>query len=214
MKREFDLVGEFHEKFGMPVATAKTRVSPEKIPLKQFLFRFGFHMEELLEFWSGYESRTYVDMADAIIDEAYVILGTAHFCGIYLPDYEFHDSERAKLSHVSFADVIGDLYDTMVSAQHDIYDAYMAKMYSHDRMGAALARAYDSVRLASLRLGLPWHDLFDEVQRANITKERATGTDDPRSKRGSAWDIVKPEGWTPPDIPGVFRSVNRAIVWE
>ena len=84
--------------------------------------------------------------------------------------------------------------------------------------------------------GFPWQELFDEVQRANITKERCgvnhlftmTATrfavEDgdglcyymengkrcglPKSKhslRGSSHDVIKPEGWTPPDIEGVLR---------
>jgi predicted HAD superfamily Cof-like phosphohydrolase len=49
-------------------------------------------------------------------------------------------------------------------------------------------------------LGLPWDELWAEVQRCNMAKERATGADDPRSKRAHVIDIVKPAGWTPPDI--------------
>lgn len=39
---------------------------------------------------------------------------------------------------------------------------------------------------------------WDRVQAANMAKERATGADDPRSKRKSAADVVKPEGWQAP----------------
>lgn len=48
-------------------------------------------------------------------------------------------------------------------------------------------------------MGLPFDTVWDTVQRANMTKERATGADDPRSKRGSALDVVKPEGWIAPN---------------
>jgi predicted HAD superfamily Cof-like phosphohydrolase len=52
-------------------------------------------------------------------------------------------------------------------------------------------------------LGLPWHELWDEVQATNMAKKRAAanGAD---SKRGSSWDVVKPEGWQPPDIRGIL----------
>ena len=46
-------------------------------------------------------------------------------------------------------------------------------------------------------MGLPWQGLWDEVQRANMAKVRAT--DPSQSKRGSKFDIIKPAGWTPPD---------------
>lgn len=49
-------------------------------------------------------------------------------------------------------------------------------------------------------------ELFLEVQRANLEKERSTGNGDTRSTRKSVFDVVKPEGWTPPDIEGLLRS--------
>lgn len=48
-------------------------------------------------------------------------------------------------------------------------------------------------------MGLPFDEVWDEVQRANMTKERATSADDLRSKREHAFDVVKPEGWALPD---------------
>ncbi len=48
-----------------------------------------------------------------------------------------------------------------------------------------------------LMMGLPWGPLWNEVQRANMAKVRATSA--AQSKRGSALDVVKPEGWVPPD---------------
>lgn len=46
-------------------------------------------------------------------------------------------------------------------------------------------------------MGLPWPLLWSEVQRANITKVRAT--DASQSKRGTALDVIKPPGWVAPD---------------
>jgi len=51
--------------------------------------------------------------------------------------------------------------------------------------------------------GLPWQDLFDEVQYANMQKERAA-SDGSNSKRGSSLDVIKPPGWEPPDIEKVL----------
>lgn len=42
-------------------------------------------------------------------------------------------------------------------------------------------------------LGLPWEQLWDDVQRANISKERGI------TKRGHAFDVVKPAGWQKPN---------------
>lgn len=49
----------------------------------------------------------------------------------------------------------------------------------------------------ALMMGLPWPRLWEEVQRANMAKERATHAG--QSKRGSALDVIKPEGWKAPD---------------
>lgn len=57
-------------------------------------------------------------------------------------------------------------------------------------------------------MGIPFDAIWAEVQRANMTKERSTGADDPRSKRGSALDVVKPEGWTAPDHGPALRAVG------
>lgn len=55
--------------------------------------------------------------------------------------------------------------------------------------------------------GLPWEELFTEVQRANMTKQRAANAEESRAAtgRGHHLDVIKPEGWTPPDIAGVLR---------
>ncbi len=76
-------------------------------------------------------------------------------------------------------------------------EAYMAG----DMLKAADALVdlvYVALGTASM-MGLPWQQLWDEVQRANMSKVRATGADDSRSVRKSALDVVKPEGWKAPD---------------
>lgn len=54
-------------------------------------------------------------------------------------------------------------------------------------------------------MGLPFDELFAEVQQANMAKVRASSKDDTRSKRKHSLDVVKPEGWTAPDIEGILR---------
>lgn len=46
--------------------------------------------------------------------------------------------------------------------------------------------------------GLPFDELFDEVQRSNMDKVRVQSADE--SKRGTVWDVRKPVGWRPPDL--------------
>lgn len=49
------------------------------------------------------------------------------------------------------------------------------------------------VALGTARMmGLPWKDLWDDVQRANMAKVRGMGP------RGHKVDLIKPEGWVQP----------------
>ncbi len=65
---------------------------------------------------------------------------------------------------------------------------------------------YVAIGTAEL-MGLPWKELWNEVQKANMAKERAIKEED--SKRGSTFDVIKPEGWTPPDIATVLAKAGR-----
>jgi len=51
-----------------------------------------------------------------------------------------------------------------------------------------------------------WDEGFNEVSRANLSKERAEGADDSRSKRKHSLDIIKPEGWTGPDLVKILNK--------
>ena len=44
----------------------------------------------------------------------------------------------------------------------------------------------------AVQLGLPWAELWEDVMRANMAKERGVG------KRGHAVDLIKPRGWQGP----------------
>lgn len=52
-------------------------------------------------------------------------------------------------------------------------------------------------------MALPWNEGWAEVQATNMAKERVASAD--KSKRGSAWDVVKPAGWKRPDLKSILR---------
>lgn len=140
----FDDVGNFHEKMNL---INVTNMGPGLYPAATFAestqdlieFRYKFMQEELEEFREGMAQKDIVQVADALIDLAYVVMGTAHF------------------------------------------------------------------------FGLPWQELWDEVQRSNMLKERAL-SDGSNSKRGSSFDVVKPEGWTAPDLRTIL--IKHGIIEE
>lgn len=57
-------------------------------------------------------------------------------------------------------------------------------------------------------LKLPFASAWDEVQRANMTKERARGKG---TKRGGTMDMVKPKGWKKPDIRALLPYEDATL---
>lgn len=59
-----------------------------------------------------------------------------------------------------------------------------------------------------LAFGIPFSAVWREVQEANMKKVRAA-SDGSNSKRSSSYDVVKPEGWQPPNVAGVLETASR-----
>lgn len=66
-----------------------------------------------------------------------------------------------------------------------------------DRLDALVDLTYVIFGTALLH-GFNFEEAFRRVHEANMLKMRASSADD--SKRNSAFDVVKPPGWTPPDL--------------
>jgi len=58
----------------------------------------------------------------------------------------------------------------------------------------------------ALEFGLPMQALWDEVQRSNMAKAVLQPDGSFKVVRRADGKILKPEGWTPPDIEGVLRA--------
>lgn len=59
-------------------------------------------------------------------------------------------------------------------------------------------------------MGLPWQQLWDSVQKANMTK-RLAKPDGSDSKRKSPLDVVKPPGWVGPDHKEALGLSNGVV---
>lgn len=73
------------------------------------------------------------------------------------------------------------------------------------------------------KMGIPWPLIWSRIQAKNMVKELAA-PDGSNSKRGSPMDVIKPEGWTPPEHwdslglqPGqpvpVFNATAAVLKW-
>lgn len=93
---------------------------------------------------------------------------------------------------------LGFLYEELEEYERAIDEGDLAKQFD-----ALLDLVYVAVGNAIIQ-GFPWQEGWDLVQAANMAKVRAERADE--SKRGSTYDVVKPSGWTPPDIEGLLRE--------
>lgn len=81
---------------------------------------------------------------------------------------------------------------------------FIDAMHDDDIAGQADALV-DLVYVAlgtAVMMGLPWQQLWDDVQRANMTKVRGP------TKRGAVFDVKKPAGWVGPQTHTVLREAG------
>ena len=79
----FDDVGDFHLKFGLPVAGEGHCDMPHLTDADTFLFRLNFIVEEgVSELTTSFRKKDLPGIADALVDLVYVAHGTAHYFGI------------------------------------------------------------------------------------------------------------------------------------
>lgn len=154
MTNEFDDVGNFHEKFGLPNTTYHP-AEPHEVDEELLRFRMKFLLEEVQEFAAGAGYRLTYDLEEA---------------------YEF------------------DVPDEQIERNHpEMFDALIDLVY------VAMGTAH--------LFGYPWRDGWALVQLHNMRKHRAA-KDGSDSKRGTQYDVVKPEGWVPPDITDLLKRAG------
>lgn len=78
-KTMFEMVGQFHDKMGLANAND---TPPRLLTHDQFKFRTAFLAEELIEFVECHGLADLPGCADALVDLAWVAMGTAHLMGV------------------------------------------------------------------------------------------------------------------------------------
>lgn len=115
---------------------------------------------------------------------------------------KFHLQETTGKPHLLPPSLMQFRFDFMKEELDEINEAYIAR----DLAGVAdgLIDLVYVVMGTAYMMGLPWKRLWDAVHSANMKKVRVEKATD--SKRGSTYDVVKPEGWLPPDIEGILTN--------
>jgi len=100
------------------------------------------------------------------------------------------DDDMAKFRIVCLKEEVQEFEDAV--AANDLPGAFDALI---DLVYFALGTAHI--------MNLPWPAGWDRVQAANMAKVRAERSAD--SKRGSGFDVVKPAGWSAPDLSDLVK---------
>lgn len=216
----------FHDKFGL--------VTPsEFIKLDDDLhsFRTGFFTEELTEYEDAVRDGDLETTLDSLIDLVYIIAGAALLHGIQheefygaamVVDEFFGEGSHLQddLPSPALPEVIAQLPDLLtagvfVTLMRDHIDSYDA-IHKIDDMPIAARREYVKYTLAAMFNSCMtaagycnctealWDELWVDVQRANMSKERALKASD--SKRGSTYDVIKPVGWIAPQTGAIIAK--------
>lgn len=203
-----DDVRAFQEKFGL--------VMPEKFTfLAQdlFQFRLKFFIEEIKEYEEAVEQNNLPDAIDAMIDLVYITSGCALLCGISVGEFE----KIIDKNTIAYQDLVCNVskedenntphlpsktnHQIILSVLQRNLEQFIDGWQSSNQtmIKDSLAALYRNAFYASLLMGFSmdqWNELWADVQRANMAKERVLKAED--SKRGSAYDVRKPAGWVAP----------------
>lgn len=160
MNPEQSLVLEFHRVFGATVSETPSAPSPADAMLRIKLLN-----EELGELATATSAADIVEVADALIDIDYVTFGAAVTCGVVLRDEHYNKLEGREPA----------LDSDLEYRAHEIREGIhlLGVTFAHqDTNGikCALEMIHHQVLLACAECYLPYHALFSEVHRSNMSK--------------------------------------------
>lgn len=111
----------------------------------------------------------------------------------------FHNKFEIPQAKTPTLNVAEGLMDFRVKFMKEELDEFVEALLVNDRVqafDALLDLVYVAMGTAYI-CRFPWERGWQIVQEANVTKQRVKCAED--SKRGSKYDVVKPEGWVAPD---------------
>ena len=185
----------FQEKYGLTVEGM--------LSIEQYLLRHQLMVEEYAEMVLAFRSDDLPEFADALGDLRYVLCGTAALLGIVIPDNDVVQSFGNKPPTMPKQEHFLYYQGRLLHAISDVATrfAWMVQTGPNKATGASLIHADELVSTIARMGYIPMGAVHRAIHAANMQKLRAPSKD---NKRKSQFDVIKPEGWTPPDIRGVL----------
>jgi predicted HAD superfamily Cof-like phosphohydrolase len=172
------MLAEFHDALGQPYGHGNIADSTLRIKL---------HREETKELIEALRDGDRVAIAQELADVVYVAYGTAHSLGLEL-DVPLEPSYPARDAAARFTgETLGLILALLGQVREDA--------------ATSLAELVADAYFTAHGLGIPLDAVLAEVHRANMTK---FGPDGPILRFDGK--ILKPDGWTPPDVAGVLNT--------
>jgi len=209
MIQEYNDVVDFHEKFGLTY-NGIVRVLPPDLAE----FRSGFIFEELGERIDARSNRDLAGQLDALVDVVYVVLGSLYLHGLpprpssmmplHVPDAIWTRAWRyvpRELTEEEEAEV----HAALLEPAHRYHMAASNPVLVETCRESLHEIAFRAIAVARLQ-GFPFDEAWTRVHAANMKKQRGEG------KRGGSYDVVKPPGWTPPDLEDLVTVAHSGLL--
>jgi predicted HAD superfamily Cof-like phosphohydrolase len=199
----FSDVRDFHIAFGQLVAEAPALPTEAIRSLRCKLLA-----EEKQEFVVAEEAHDFIEVADALADMVYIINGTLVSYGLRAKE-DFRTLLSNSIDRPGFPSGHGgaDIRSSLVEKVLTHFQSYLAAEAADD-LGAiseALQNLLEAIYVVAHIYSIPLLAVFTEVHRSNMAK-----LVDGRVLRREDGKIIKPPGWTPPDIAGVLYPAEAA----
>lgn len=203
----------FHNKFGLITPSDFTFLNKDV-----FDFRVKFFYEELNEYVDSCQQGDLGTAVDSLIDLVYITCGTALLHGIGFDKFDeiLHIEDSLFPVNLSTTGsphfLTAEENSTLLKLLNDNIDQYIDGYTLKDekKIKKSLGSLYLNCLFASTAMDLTndqWDEMWSDVQRANMSKERATSAE--QSKRNSTLDVFKPEGWIPPRTEELIKKYVR-----
>nr|WP_296763994.1 hypothetical protein [Rhodococcus sp. (in: high G+C Gram-positive bacteria)] len=194
-------VEEFSLAFGQLISDMPTFPSEE---LQKA--RVGFITEEYEEFNEAMAGDDLKEVADALVDIPYFALGTALAYGIVLPGgRDYFDWTLIGTPKLYEA---GNMREAVTNAMNSAYDGYIAAELDGSDLqwiAAALQKLINTCLDIAHIYNIPFPAIWDEVHQSNLAKM----VDGKVIRDPDTGKVLKPAGWTPPDVLKVLVAAGH-----